>query len=1230
MNTKQKQTTKNQLFTPPPLAFCLNTKKLCPLKDNVIACKAILSYVNLFIIINLFLIMFLYPQKIFSQVKFTKAITFWSDDVSLVRYSDTSLMTNSSIMNSCIINYNFLKYDTINTHRALTNFPKYLFFIRLDTFVNADSVIDRISNFNVKYLSITDEQLITASCTTTYNDPAINNSCGDGISQNDKNWPLVKVQADCAHDITKGDDEVVAIIDIDFEDHSDIINKREFLKKYPLGNWATAEHDHGSSCASFGFAETNNNSGIASLGYNVNYGAYSMGENGGMEDCLAAIFDAIKVENIKIISISINLGIIDKNIIKALVAEYGVTFIYAAGNSKYKNGHLTNYDKWYADYSLIDGVIIVGATTENDNFAPGYTYYSGIDVSAPGYNIRTIDASYSNNVPILNCVWNRNGTSYSAPMVAALVALMRKANPNLKPNEIECIIKNTCDPIVAAPGFPIYPGEMGAGRINAFKAVDFVKNALPNITKSGLVTSTQTWTGDIYIPNDLTIIQNVELIILNANVIISPGKKIIVEDGAKLTVDNSTLGGNFGCVSNQPLWGGIIVKGMGSIKEQFGLLPTGGNGYLTGFVRIKNNSIIQYAYKGIEVGTNNFDAGGIIITSNSTFKNCRFGVMFHQYSSPTEPDKNYSFINETDFVWDVMIPGYDDFNTHIWMGDIKGVDIFGCFFKNLVPKSILGINYPLYYPKDPSKAGLPISRGRGVGAWNSGFNILRSDIFGTVTFPGCDIPDGRGCVFEGLEIGVHSVNPPIYSYTNPLNIAPKVLISESAFINNLFGSHVSEDYRTLVYHNSFTWNSLFQNIYRGNNTPQTVAITQLGSEAMKIADNKIIFDCDYDILYDYVGIYHNDIKGERNLTSGRTSYHLGTTVAKNEFISTSPDIRSIAHYIQGTWVPSIQCNSYNQDIKIGWYTDVHHPVYTQLKNGGGGYNASISNYWMQVDAANNWNNCNPGQYAINGTGSTEFAIEYYGQENNLPPSMCIANYDLTSLHNHWFSLPIPGVSPGKTNTFCTNPLFIPKSSIYCRGIDGYASTADDDDGNGGGGENPIGFVLPNQNTEINSMYDMNGEMIIDGVLIVDNYKKLYLQDDALKQHLIELAKADTKLPNQISAQLLIQFYNIIIPQNIRERASKENETAQLNEVNTLKTNLAIIPNPNKGTFSIRYKEKADFTICVINSVGIEVFKANVQSNTEISVPDHIAPGIYYVRVESINSPPVTQKISIIK
>jgi subtilisin family serine protease len=60
-----------------------------------------------------------------------------------------------------------------------------------------------------------------------------------------------------------------------------------------------------------------------------------------------------------------------------------------------------------------------------------------------------------------------DGTSFSAPQVAGLAALMLSRNPRLTPDQVISIIKATADPLPAGDR----PGWAGAGRINMLKAL---------------------------------------------------------------------------------------------------------------------------------------------------------------------------------------------------------------------------------------------------------------------------------------------------------------------------------------------------------------------------------------------------------------------------------------------------------------------------------------------------------------------------------------------------------------------------------------------------------------------------------------------------------------------------------------------------------------------------------------------------------------------------------------
>jgi serine protease len=75
------------------------------------------------------------------------------------------------------------------------------------------------------------------------------------------------------------------------------------------------------------------------------------------------------------------------------------------------------------------------------------------------------DDGTTNPWPYYGCT---TGTSHATPIVAGVCALMKSINPCLTPAQAQSIIKATADPIADAY---LYPGQLGAGRINAFEAV---------------------------------------------------------------------------------------------------------------------------------------------------------------------------------------------------------------------------------------------------------------------------------------------------------------------------------------------------------------------------------------------------------------------------------------------------------------------------------------------------------------------------------------------------------------------------------------------------------------------------------------------------------------------------------------------------------------------------------------------------------------------------------------
>lgn len=89
--------------------------------------------------------------------------------------------------------------------------------------------------------------------------------------------------------------------------------------------------------------------------------------------------------------------------------------------------------------------LAVGALREDDTWA-GCAYGTGVDFYAPGTNIPLVPT------PLFPLGSRQNGTSYAAPFVAGVAAMMRAVNSALTPDQLHSILINTSWP--------------GSGRVN--------------------------------------------------------------------------------------------------------------------------------------------------------------------------------------------------------------------------------------------------------------------------------------------------------------------------------------------------------------------------------------------------------------------------------------------------------------------------------------------------------------------------------------------------------------------------------------------------------------------------------------------------------------------------------------------------------------------------------------------------------------------------------------------
>ncbi|MDZ7289193.1 MAG: S8 family serine peptidase [candidate division KSB1 bacterium] len=356
-----------------------------------------------------------------------------------------------------------------------------LFMVQFNRFVPIDSIITRLEALiEVAYA----HQPIQAVFHANPNDPKF---------QSGEQWNLTKINAAAAWDITKGSPNiVVGIIDADGvkRTHEDFTNA-DGTSQFVAGkgdNTFIGTTPHGTKVAGVVAAATDNNKGVASLGWNLKMIPYKwdFSEQNPLANLPAKIQQAIDdgVDIINMSFVTTELRIINCNgtqcqlwFSKSYIsvqekiqdaAAQGIVLVASAGNESLNSQAKPEckpcdqfpYKAYPAAYPE---AIAVSATEQDDSFHNEYNNGNVepepfIDVAAPGIGILTTSGDGYATV---------NGTSFSAPLVAALPGLIWSVNPSLTRDQVKDIITATAVDI-EAPG---YDDSTGYGRINAHAAV---------------------------------------------------------------------------------------------------------------------------------------------------------------------------------------------------------------------------------------------------------------------------------------------------------------------------------------------------------------------------------------------------------------------------------------------------------------------------------------------------------------------------------------------------------------------------------------------------------------------------------------------------------------------------------------------------------------------------------------------------------------------------------------
>jgi subtilisin family serine protease len=309
------------------------------------------------------------------------------------------------------------------------------------------------------------------------------------IYENLPNTGLDLIKAPLAWSITQGDPSIiVGVVDSQFDINHEELQDQIYLN---LDDKPDGIAYHGTSVASLVAGRTNNGYGTsASIGYKTRLITADM-----YPTTLQRFFELSEMEEVKVLNCSWIYCSLDEAIITAInevVYDKEILVVGAAGNGP--NGNSCGNGHGYAYPASLESVISVTTVGNRypighinpdlpayrswkdvHNFFPddpnntvSHTHNDKINVCAPSQYIFYATDDYGNYPSGYKL---SGATSSAAPIVSGLGALIYSINPDFSAVEVKNIIESTTDDIYNIPYNETLIGQLGTGRINAYRAV---------------------------------------------------------------------------------------------------------------------------------------------------------------------------------------------------------------------------------------------------------------------------------------------------------------------------------------------------------------------------------------------------------------------------------------------------------------------------------------------------------------------------------------------------------------------------------------------------------------------------------------------------------------------------------------------------------------------------------------------------------------------------------------